>query len=122
MASGVTVKATGIREVQRGLRKIDADLPRALNRALVEIGRPISEDARSRVERYGSSVANKIRPRVKGSSLFVESRARSKGIRPNLGGLVFRGIYGAAAKHTDKTVEAFERVIERLARDNGFGT
>ncbi len=120
MAPLVQVREKGLRETRAALRAMGEDLPRELNRELVQLGKPISEDARSRVERYGSAVANKIRPRVKSGSLFVESRARSKGLHPNLGSLVAASLWDAASSHIDEVVIGFERVIDRVAGRNGF--
>lgn len=112
---GVTVEVKGLREFQRDMRRASAEMGKRVTRELVELGAPMAADARSRADRYGSAVSNKIRPRVKGASLFLESRARSKGVRPDFGALVMsQALVPAVEEHADETVDAFSRMVDDL--------
>lgn len=123
MANELTIRASGLKELTRDFGRMSKELRKDMQRELSGVARIVSDDAREWATRqWGATVGNKIRPRVRGSSAFAESRARSKGLRPNFGGLVMsRALVPAQVKKQDEAVAAFEGVLDRLASGNGFG-
>lgn len=115
MSGAARVEVKGLREFQRDMRRASKDVAKEFTKTMVELGAPIAADARSRADRYGSAVSNKIRPRVKGASLFLESRARSKGIRPDFGALVMgQALIPAVEGHADEVVDGFSKAVDEL--------
>ncbi len=116
---GRSVKVKGIRELDRDLGRIDKDLRRDLRREMSAGAKIVSDDAREWTSgKYGGRVSTKIRPRTRGASAYVESRAASRGIRPDFGVLIQRVLLISRAKKQDEVLRHVDAAIDKLA--DGF--
>lgn len=116
-----TVRVEGLRELVRDFGRIDADLRRQLQREISEAADIVAQDARSRADRYAGNPGGKIRPRVRGASGYVESRARSKGIRPDFGALLMRTAFlPALASKESEVTRRVDQMLDRLAGSYQF--
>lgn len=122
MAANTSIKVKGLRELNRDFGRINRELRRDLQKEMQNVASVVSDDAREWATRlYGPSVGNKIRPRVRGASAFAESRAQSKGLRPNFGGKVMGVLLASRAKKQDEVIRGLEDMLDGLASENGFG-
>lgn len=111
----------GLNELVRDFGRLDAELKRGLQREIHEAAAIVSNDARGRAGRFGAPVALKIRPRVRGARGFVESRARSRGVRPDFGALLMRtALLPALGGRQEDVVRRLEGMLDRLAHGAGF--
>lgn len=116
-----TIRTKGLKEFVRDCRKIEPQLRKDTQKELSEVAKIVSDDAREWVAKLWVPAAPKIRPRVRGASAFVESRAHSKGIHPEFGSKVMKILLQSAAAKEDEVVKAFEEMLDRLTSSHGFG-
>ena len=132
--SGSTVAVKGLDQLIRDFNKVNADLRRDIQRELQEIARIVSDEAKEIVVQgdlfESGKLANQIRPRVRGSTAIVESRAKRKGY-------AYPGIYefgksGRMKKRRPflepaleakqrEVIEGLEDMLGRLTSENGLG-
>jgi hypothetical protein len=119
--AGDTIYVHGLAELVRAFRKLDDDLRREIQKEIQQAAEIVSDETRRRAERYGGQVASKIRPRVRGSTGIVESRAKSRGLRPNFGPLLIRTAFlPALASKQAQVVARLDEMLARLGGDAGF--
>lgn len=113
-ASGVRI--TGLREVQRGFRKLAAGTAAELRAALAQEAEPVAADARQRLSAYSGASVGTIGPRVVFAGVFVTQRARKvTGLRPDFGALQMRkAMIPALEDHADGIVAGADRALGRF--------
>lgn len=115
------VRVKGLRELVRDFGKMDAQLKKDLQDEIKNVAKIVSDDVTSRASRFGPAVSDKIRPRVSGARGFVQSNARSKGIRPDFGRLLMESSFIPALQAKEgEVVRAMEDMLDRLGNSNGF--
>lgn len=121
MASS-TVRVQGLRELQRDFRKLDKNLAKDLRGELREVGDVVKAEAASNLSRLSARSASGLKTRVRARAVAVEqSRRRTTGKRPDWGSLQMnRILVPALDEKQDEVVEKLDRVLGRLAGENGF--
>lgn len=131
----VRLEVEGLREFQRGLRKLDADLPKAMRIALNDAADIIVDEAKPRVPKRGG----RARASVKARSTRTQSRVVGGGNRApyypwlDFGGRVGRNksvrrpflqdgryIYNAYFRNRDRYAEVLEEALVDVARQAGI--
>lgn len=122
----MTVRVTGLRELQRDLKKIGGDSGPSLRKKLREVAEPVRALAEGKA---GSSISHigptwsRMKVGVTAKSVYVAPRARRKGGSPrgNLGGLLMDKALDPALKESEVLiVNAVESMLDRIADDHGF--
>lgn len=109
------IKVDGLSQLVRDLGKADKDLRRATQKELSAIAKIVSDRAgHDAASRFGGRAGRFIRPRVRGASAYAESRARSKGIRPNFGTLIMGVLLKARSAKYDEATRRLERMLDNL--------
>lgn len=85
---GGVVRVEGLRELRRGLGRIDKELPKELSRDIKRIGEKIAADARSHVPVRSGRARNSIRAVSAGSRAYIVGGKKSV---PYYGWLDFGG-------------------------------
>lgn len=121
MATG-TVRVKGLRELRRDFKKVSKDLDKEVRDGLKEAAQPVREEAANLFDRYDAHSAAGYRVSVRQRTVTVQqSRRRTTGNRPDYGALQMRrALIPALASREDEVVEGVDRVLGRLAGDNGF--
>lgn len=122
------IKITGLTEFQRGLRKLDSDLPKSLRLAFNEAANIVVEAARSKVPHRTGRAAASIKPRSTRTAVRVSAGGNKAPYYPwlDFGGRVGpkksvrrpfiregRYIYPSYTEHR----EEFQRVVEKALAD-----
>lgn len=117
---GVTVKITGLREVQRAFGRMSGRLGPELRAGLRKAAEPIAEDARSKEKWQGASVRT-IGPKVTLAGAAVTQRAKKvTGARPDYGALQMREAFiPALEEHVDDVERAAEEVLTTIINIGG---
>jgi hypothetical protein len=103
---GVTVKVSGLREVQRAFRRMSGTLRPELRAALRKAAEPVARDARAKEKWQGASVST-IGPKVTLAGASVTQRARKvTGARPDYGALQMRDAFIPALVENADEIEA----------------
>lgn len=113
----------GLRELNRDFRKMKNGLPKELKDELMEAGAIVAVEARSRFASISPRSAGGMRERVRGGGLVVvEQKARkTTGKHPEFGRLqMTRAFLPALDDKAPEVERRLERMIGRLAGDNGF--
>ncbi len=117
--AGGALRVEGLKELDRALRNGDRQMQRDLRKRMSGVAKIVSDEGRELIaSKYGGKASRQIRPRVRGTTAYAESRARSKGIRPHFGSLVMRLLIQARHNRYQDALRELERVIEDLA--HGF--
>jgi len=123
MASA-TVRLRGLDDLQRAFSKMSpGDLRKELNRELIEVGKIVAEDARSRFAGISASSAAGFRPRTRGfgSAVVEQRRRRTTGQHPQFGALQMRrALLPALFSKEGEVVKGLEDMLDRLGSSNGF--
>ena len=119
-----TVRVKGLRELERSFRRMEGDLRRDLQREISGAADIVAQEARGIAGGLGlsSRTVGGYRPRVRGSSGFVEQRRRkTTGKRPDFGVLQMRRVLlPALGRKQAKVVEAIDQMLGRMAGEEGF--
>ena len=118
-----TIRVRGLRELERGLKKMGSDLPKEIDRELKEAAQIVAEEARARFAGISPRSAAGFRPRIKGfGSVFVEqSRRRTTGTRGDYGALQMkRALLPALGSKQGEVIERLDRMLGRLGGEHGF--
>lgn len=119
MALGATVRIKGERELIMALKRAESDLKPMFEGELKRAADVVAGEASSRVSKYRG--VGPIRGRLKGFTAIAESRARSRGIRPDFGSLLMRrGLLPARSTKMNETIRRVELALDRLGERNGF--
>ena len=121
MATG-TVRVKGLRETRRAFRKLSKDLDKEVRDGLREAAKPVHEEASNLFARYDADSAGGYRIRVRQRGVAVEqSKRRTTGLRPDYGKLQMRrALIPALDRRQDEVIEGIDKVLDRLAGENGF--
>jgi hypothetical protein len=117
-----TVRISGLREVDRAFRQMEKDASKELRLALVEVAKPIAEDAQRRLSRYRGASVQTIRPRAVAKGAFVTQSAKKvSGLRADFGVLqMVKVMEPALAENYEQIMKGAEGVVDMLALRNGF--
>lgn len=81
--AGYGVQITGLKELQRDLKRADADLPKQLRAAFKEVGRTVADEAKRIAEARGlvltGRLVRSIRPSVRGTTAVIRDTAQQRG-------------------------------------------
>lgn len=93
-----------------------------VQRELQDAAKPVADAAKERLGRYRGASVSTIRPRVRGSSAFVQqSKGKVTGRRGDFGSLIMqKALIPALDERQDEVIRSLENAIERLAGDEGF--
>jgi hypothetical protein len=121
--AGEVVRVEGVRELDQALRLMDADLRRELRRELTNVGKIVSEDARSRLGAFSARSAAGIRPRLRSAAeITIEQRkGKTTGAHPEWGAFQMRKVLlPARESKRSEVLEALEDMLTRIGRRAGF--
>ena len=119
MALGYRVRLQGERELIRALKSAQSELKPMFEEKLRKAAERVAEEAERRTDKYTGR--GPIRGRLRGFTAIAESRARSRGIRPDFGSLIMRkGLLPARTAKMDETIRSVEEGLDLLAAGNGF--
>lgn len=136
---GGSVRVEGLSELIRDFNRMNKQLARDLRRELLDIGQIVADEAKD-VQIPNQNLATNqtgqddkrntgrlqkgVRPRMRGTAVIVENRAKNRGYR-------YPAIYEynkgrpflnpALDARTDDVVEALDDMLGRLVSANGFG-
>jgi len=127
MAAGA-VRIRGLKELQRDFRKMSKDLAKEVREELKTAGEPVAERAQ---ELALSEIRNMprspdwagMRVRATARSVYVVPQRRRRGGsgRSNLADLMMdRAMDPALDQRQDEVVEALDKMLGRMAGENGF--
>lgn len=122
MAGSVGVKVTGLKELQRDLRRADAALPKALRAGFKEVGQTVAEEAKRIAEAEGlvltGRLVRSIRPSVRGTTAVIRATARQRGfnypVRYEFGDRKRPFLVPAVQRKEGEIVRDLEEVINRV--------
>jgi hypothetical protein len=122
MPENATVRAPGLRDLQRDLKAMDRDVAKALNKELREVARPVASEAQRLAQRYGPRVAKTIRPGVRAGVATVRQGARrTTGDAPDFGAAQMRDVLvPALEQHADDVERELGNLLDRYAHEHGF--
>lgn len=123
MAEGFITRVDGLKELVNAYGGYRSDLAKEIRRELVQVGKPMEADARSRLSAYNSRSAGGIRiqARATGTMVLQQRYGRVTGKRPDWGALQMRKVLiPARAAHTAEIFDGFENMLDRLAVRHGF--
>lgn len=120
--SSATVRVRGLGELQRDFRKMSKDLAKEVRGELREVAEPVRAEAQRLLAPLdaGSAAGYKVRVRTRGVAV-EQSRRRTTGRRPDWGALQMRRVLlPALASQQSHVFRGLERMLDRLAGNNGF--
>ena len=118
----MAVRVEGLSGLVRDFRKLEKTLAREVQGRLKKVAEPVVQSSRAKVGRWRGSKPSQIRPRVRGSSVYVTQHARKvTGRRGDFGSLQMRKALAPALEENESEVErGLEDVLDDLANRNGF--
>lgn len=125
MATG-TVRVDGLDDLVRAFGKISKDLRREVQRELSDAAKIVATEARAKISGLAPPGSPRtvggVRPRVRGSTAFVEQRlGKTTGKRGDWGAIQMRRAFlPSLDEKQDEVVERLDRMLDRLAGKNGF--
>lgn len=121
MAAG-TVRVRGLRELQRDFRRISKDLAKEVREGLKAAAEPVRQEAAELFNPVDAHSAAGYRVSVRQKVVTVQqSRRRTTGQHPEYGSLQMRrALIPARSRREDEVVEAVDKVLAKLAGENGF--
>lgn len=122
MARDETVVVSGLRDLQRDLRKVEKGLRREVDAMLKKAAVPVVEQARANLSRFQGAKLNTIRPRVTSGHAYVRQGARKvTGKRPDFGALEMRvGLIPALRDRQGEVIRIMEDELDRYTTANGL--
>ena len=121
MAAG-TVRVKGLKELQRDFRRMSKDLSKEVRDGLRESAKPVQQEAANLFRGVDARSAAGYKVRVRQRGVAVEqSRKRTTGLHPEYGAMQMRkALLPALANREKDVIEGVDRVLGRLAGENGF--
>jgi hypothetical protein len=122
VAQQETVRVTGLKELQKALRQMDADVAKELRRELKDAGTVVQQQAISLFSPIsaGSALGFKVRVRQRGVAV-EQSKRRTTGLHPEFGGLQMRrALLPALESNEDAVVAKVEHMLDTVGRKLGF--
>lgn len=134
-SSGSRIEISGIKEFQRALRKMDADLPKQLRIALNQASQLVIDKARPGIPRRTGAAANSLKVRSSQREARIAAGGRKAPYYPwlDFGGKVGRGksveraffkegryIYPALRKNREEITRVMMTAITDLAQGAGL--
>lgn len=123
-----TVRVKGLRDLQRDFRRLSKDLSKEVRDGLREAADPVRQEATRRFtaditdafSSVESAVGYRVVVRQRGVAV-EQSKRRTTGLRPDFGRLQMRkALEPALDSKQDQVVKGVEKVLDKLAGDNGF--
>lgn len=119
MALGYTIRVQGERQLIMALKKADSELKPMFEAKLKKAAEAVAAEAERRTDKYTGR--GPIRGRLRGFTAVAESRARSRGLRPDFGSLIMRkGLLPARTAKMKETIKSVEQGLDLLGASNGF--
>ena len=120
--AGATVRVRGLPQLQRAFRSISKDLSREVRSGLKEAAQPVLQEAQALLSPVSADSAAGYRIVVRARGVALEqSRKRTTGLRPDWGRFQFgRAMAPAVESKEQEVVNGLEKVLDDLARRNGF--
>jgi hypothetical protein len=120
MAAGA-VQVTGLKEVRRGLRKIDASIDKELRRMLKAAGEPVRAEWQRLMSSVNARSAAGYRVAVRARGVSVEQRIRrTTGNHPEYGSLQMRRGLRALSVRREQVIEHVETDVRGVIKRAGF--
>lgn len=122
-ATGSTIRVKGLKELTRDFKKMDKELSKDVRGELKDAGDIVRVEATSRFSGYDarSAAGYKTRVRSAGFVSVEQSLRRVTGKRGDYGALQMRKALGPALDDkTDEVVKTLDKMLGRLAGENGF--
>jgi hypothetical protein len=118
----VSVRVTGLREVQRAFRAMGKEADKMVRDELKQVGDIVRADAAQRFESISPSSAAGYKVSVRQGSISVrQSKRKTTGKRPDFGTLQMRvALEPALAANEQQVVRALDAALDRLASKQGF--
>lgn len=117
------VRVSGLNELIRDFRRMQGDLAKEVRKELLEVGKPVAEDARSRLSAYNPTSAAGIRARLRGAATVTveQSKRRTTGKRPDWGVRVMqKALSPALDARSNEVVSRLEQMLDRFPHKYGF--
>lgn len=121
MAAG-TVRVKGLRELQRDFRKMSKEVSKEIRDGLKEAAESVRAEASSLFSGVDakSAAGYKVRARARGVAV-EQSRRRTTGAHPQYGAMQMRvALLPALERKEGEVAKGVERVLDKLAGENGF--
>lgn len=123
--SGYGVQITGLRELQRDLKRADAELPKALRAGFKAVGTTVAEEAKRIAQSQGlvltGRLVRSIRPSVRGTTAVIRDTATQRGfnypVRYELGDRKRPFLVPAVQRKEGEIVRDLEEVINKVLRE-----
>lgn len=120
--SGYGVQITGLKELQRDLKRADAELPKQLRVAVKGIGQTVADEAKRIAEGNGlvltGRLVRSIRPSVRGMTAVIRDTAKQRGfnypVRYEFGDRRRPFLVPAVQRKEGEIVRDLEEVINRV--------
>lgn len=120
--SGYGVQITGLKELQRDLKRADAELPKQLRVAVKGIGQTVADEAKRIAEGNGlvltGRLVRSIRPSVRGMTAVIRDTAKQRGfnypVRYEFGDRKRPFLVPAVQRKEGEIVRDLEEVINRV--------
>jgi hypothetical protein len=121
-----TVRISGLPELNRAFKAVDADLPKELRKELKQVAEPVRVEAALRSQQFGARTSSGIKTVARSSGSVAVRQSRKKNAdavrrRPNFGPLLMRtALEPALTHHEAEIVRGLEHILDRLADKHGF--
>jgi hypothetical protein len=117
----VAVRAHGLRELNRSIRKLDGQLGKDLQAELRKAAEPVAASARSKLTRY-QGVSLDVRPVALVGSVRVRQQQRKvTGLRGDFGVLQMRNAFIPALDENEgRVVSDLEAALDRFINNSGL--
>jgi hypothetical protein len=117
----MTVKVRGLREVQRGVRKLSDSVGKDLTAELKTAAEPVAASARQKLTRY-QGVSLNVQPVALMASVRVRQQQRKvTGLRGDFGALQMRTAFRPALEENqERVVRNIEQVVNEFVDDAGL--
>lgn len=122
--SGYGVQVTGLKELQRNLKRADSELPKQLRAGFKEVGKTVADEAKRIAEGKGlvltGRLVRSIRPSVRGTTAVIRDTAKQRGFnypaRYEFGDRKRPFLVPAVKAKEGQIVRDLEEVINRVLR------
>lgn len=123
--AGYGVEIRGLKELQRDLRRADAELPKALREGFKDVGKMVADEAKSIAEGKGlvltGRLVKSIRPSVRGTTAVIRATAQQRGfnypVRYEFGDRKRPFLVPAVSRKEGQVVADLEEVVNRVLKE-----
>jgi len=119
--TAATVRVSGLREVNRAFKRIDASVVAEVKDELKKLAEPVAADSRERIGHYAGASTSTIKPYPTMKGVVVRQAQKKKtGKRGDFGALQMGHLMSSLDDHEDQIVEGVEDLLDWLGRKEGF--